>query len=455
MSSSALCPLDGRYAKQLGNLSVFFSETALMKARLAVEIHWLITLSQSNIAAIPALNANAEKNLLHLLEQFDDSAMERIKTIEIDTHHDVKAVEYYLRECLEDDEHLKHLSPWIHFAATSEDINNLAYSLMFQEALHKALLPQLKTLYQALKDLAHTYKDTPMLARTHGQSATPTTFGKEIAVFAWRLHKAIQPIATWQPSGKFSGAVGNFNAHMAAFPKADWCSLSAQLVQALGFSWQPLTTQIEPHDGLSTLCHHFIEAHTILLDLSRDVWHYISLHYLKQAKISQGQVGSSTMPHKINPIQFENAEGNLGLSNALLSHMAQKLPISRLQRDLSDSTVMRNVGTAFGYAHLAYQNLEKGLGLISTDGQMMQKDLDQHWEVLAEAAQSVLRALGQSDAYEALKASTQGKTMSEEDWHAWLNDANLDPETFDKLSALTPEGYTGLAAELVRFLPED
>jgi adenylosuccinate lyase len=446
----AVSPLDGRYAAKTQALQDYCSEFALLKYRLIVEVRWLQHLAKTvEIAEVPALSATATKKLEALLANFSEEDALAIKQIEHSTNHDVKAVEYFLKQFCQQDDELSKVSEFIHFACTSEDINNLAYAMMSQAALQTVMLPQLQNLQQQLSQLAHAAAAIPMLARTHGQSASPTTFGKEMANFVARLKRQYQQLQHAQLSGKFSGAVGNFNAHLAAYPQVDWPSMAQAFVTSLGIEFNAYTTQIEPHDSLVELLNHLALSNTILIDLCRDVWGYISLGYCKQ-KVKSNEVGSSTMPHKVNPIDFENAEGNLGLSNALIHYLRSQLPTSRWQRDLVDSTVLRNLGSCFAYALVAYQAISKGLSKLDIDENKMQQDLDAHYEVLTEAIQTVMRRYGCEQPYERLKALSRGQAIDQAALVAFINDLEIPKHEKQRLCALTPSTYLGYADQLAK-----
>jgi adenylosuccinate lyase len=446
----ALSPLDGRYAAKLAAVRRLFSEAGLMRERVRVECAWLLALAQGPAAPVLAtLPPPAYRWLETLAADPAATDVSAIKAIETRTNHDVKAVEYWIRGELE----ARGASPaqleWVHFGCTSEDINNLAYALMLQGARTKLLLPTLDAIGALLDLLAGRYAAVAMLARTHGQAATPTTVGKELANVAARLEIQRGCIARVVILGKMNGAVGNFNAHVAALPQIDWPNFSARFVVSLGLQPNAYTTQIEPHDWIAEYCHALMRADTVLLDLARDLWSYIALGYFKQ-RPAAGEVGSSTMPHKVNPIDFENAEGNLGLANALLAHFAEKLPISRLQRDLSDSTVLRNLGVAIGHAVLAYQSLTAGLKKIELDEARVAQDLDRAWEVLGEAVQTVMRAHGIPDAYDRLKAFTRGRPIDQAAMREFIGSLDLPAAEKKRLLELAPHTYLGLAAALAR-----
>ena len=447
---NALSPLDGRYAAQVADLSPIFSEAGFMRRRLQVEITWLLALSEAGFAELPPFSSEDRARLERLVADFDEAAAGRIKAIERELNHDVKAVEVFIRERVSGQPGLARALEFIHFACTSEDINNTSHALMLREARDEVLLPRLHEIIGRLRDLAHAEAGTPMLSRTHGQTASPTTVGKEIANVVARLQRAVERIAAVPVQAKLNGAVGNFNAHLVAYPEHDWETFSRRVIESLALVWNPYTIQIEPHDYMAELFDAVARANTILLDLDRDVWGYISLGYFKQ-RTRAGEVGSSTMPHKVNPIDFENSEGNLGLSNALLRHLSDKLPVSRWQRDLTDSTVLRNVGVALGYALLGYTSCLRGLGKLEVDPARLAADLDAAWEVLAEPVQTVMRRYGLAEPYERLKAFTRGRAISREDLLAFIDSLHELPESErSRLKALAPAGYTGLAETLAR-----
>jgi adenylosuccinate lyase len=446
----ALSPLDGRYAAKLVAVRKIFSEAGLMRERVRVECAWLLSLGAGPAAhALTDLPADARRWCEALAADPGATDVAAIKTIEARTNHDVKAVEYWIRTELAARGATPAQLEWVHFGCTSEDINNLAYALMLKSARSRVLLPALDDLIALLDALAVQYAEVGMLARTHGQTATPTTVGKEIANVSARLRGQRGGLGRVVILGKMNGAVGNFNAHVAALPQIDWRAVSAGFIASLGLETNPYTTQIEPHDWIAEYCHVLMRANTVLLDFSRDMWSYISLGYFRQRLIA-GEVGSSTMPHKVNPIDFENAEGNLGLANALLGHFADKLPISRLQRDLTDSTVLRNLGVAVGHAALAYGSLKTGLGKVQLDPLRLGEDLDRAWEVLGEAVQTVMRAHGIPDAYDRLKNFTRGKPMDESAMRAFIESLELPAADKQRLLQLTPGTYLGLAPELAR-----
>ncbi len=445
---TALSPLDGRYAPKLDGLRELFSEYGLIRFRVFTEVRWLQFLAERrDIADIGPLSPVVGDVLNRMAEHFTPDDARRIKAIELETNHDVKAVEYYIAERLSADADLGRLRPFIHFACTSEDINNVAYALMLRHGRDDQLLPMLRQLMNRLGVMARQLAGMPMLSRTHGQSASPTTMGKEMANVEQRLRRQILTLQRVQPLAKMNGAVGNFNAHVVAYPEVDWPSLARGFVESIGLRYNAWTTQIEPHDWIAEYCQAVSRINTILLDAARDFWGYISIGYFRQRKIGT-EVGSSTMPHKVNPIDFENAEGNLGVANALLGHLAEKLPVSRWQRDLSDSTALRNLGVALGHSLLAYTSLLSGLHKLDADPQAMAADLDACWEVLAEAVQTVMRRHGHADAYEQLKAMTRGERVNREDLIAFIQRLELPDEARAALEQLTPAGYTGLAEAL-------
>ncbi|MGL5334608.1 MAG: adenylosuccinate lyase [Enterovibrio sp.] len=449
---SALSPLDGRYGEKLIALRPIFSEFGLLKYRVLVEIRWLQKLAAAqDIAEVAPFSPAAELFLQEIFTQFCERDAMRIKEIERVTNHDVKAVEYFLKEKFAAHSELQAVSEFIHFACTSEDINNCAHALMLQEARQTVLLPQMRALVHTLTTLAKSYRDVALLSRTHGQPATPTTVGKELANFAYRLQRQIEQVEQVEILAKMNGAVGNYNAHLSAYPQVDWHQLSEQFVTELGLVWNPYTTQIEPHDYIAQLFDALARFNTILIDFSRDIWGYIALGVFTQKSVS-GEIGSSTMPHKINPIDFENAEGNLGLANAIFAHLGQKLPISRWQRDLSDSTVLRNLGVGAGYALVAYHSLLKGLTKLDIDPQTLELHLSQNWEVLAEPIQTVMRRYGIEKPYEKLKELTRGKRISAQELAFFIDGLALPQQEKERLKALTPSNYLGDAARLVDLL---
>ena len=449
---TALSPLDGRYAPRLAPLRELFSEHALIRFRVLVEVEWLKALAaESALREIPAFSAAALSRLDDVAASFTEPDGARVKEIEARTNHDVKAVEYFLKERLGDNQEVSRVAEFIHFACTSEDINNVCHALMAKRARDEVMLPALDKIIARVSALAHELADAAMLARTHGQPASPTTLGKEMANVAARLKRARDKLAGVTLLAKMNGAVGNYNAHLAAYPDVDWERLSRSVLTRLGLELNPYTIQIEPHDALAELFDAYARANTILLDFDRDVWGYISLGYFRQ-KLKAGEVGSSTMPHKVNPIDFENSEGNLGLANALLRHMSEKLPVSRWQRDLTDSTVIRNVGVALGHTLLAYDSCLRGLAKLDANREKLAEDLDENWEVLAEPIQTVMRRYGVTGAYEQLKDLTRGRHgMTREALHGFIESLTQIPESERKrLLSLTPATYIGKAAELAR-----
>ena len=448
---TALSPLDGRYAAKVDALREQFSEFALIRQRMRVEVAWLLALAaEPAITEVPPFSDDARATLDAVVSSFSVADAARVKTIERTTNHDVKAVEYWLKERLASSPEIVRVAEFVHFACTSEDINNLAYGIALEEARRNTLLPLLESVAADLRALAHAHADVPMLARTHGQPATPTTLGKEFANVYARLERQIAALARLPIKGKLNGAVGNYNAHAIAYPDVEWEKVAARTVASLGLEFNPYTTQIEPHDGIAEYCDALARANSILIDLDRDIWSYVSLGYFRQ-RMREGEVGSSTMPHKVNPIDFENSEGNLGFANALLRHLAEKLPISRWQRDLTDSTVLRNLGVALGHAMLGWTALRQGLAKLDVDENRIAADLDSNWEVLAEAIQTVMRRHGLPEPYEQLKALTRGKTgMTRESLRAFIAGLALPADAKSRLLALTPATYVGLGARLAR-----
>ena len=453
---TALSPLDGRYFAKVDALRQYFSEFALIRYRVQVEIEWFIALSnEPNITEVPSLSSQAKSFLNQLSNDFSVADAERVKTIEATTNHDVKAIEYWLKELLVKNPEIAQSMEFIHFACTSEDINNLAYALMLQSSREHVMLPALDRIINRLMELAHQLADVPMLARTHGQPATPTTLGKELANVIYRLQRARKKLAEVSILGKINGAVGNYNAHLSTYPDIDWETFARQFVEKLGLEFNPYTTQIEPHDMVAELFDAYARINTILLDLNRDIWGYISLGYFKQ-KIKANEVGSSTMPHKVNPIDFENAEGNLGIANALLRHFSEKLPISRWQRDLTDSTVLRNIGVALGHTLLAYDSCLKGLNKLDVNLIKLQDDLDNAWEILAEPIQTVMRRYQIANPYEQLKALTRGKEgITQEALHQFINNLKIPESEKTRLLALKPSNYLGQAVSLAKRIAEN
>jgi adenylosuccinate lyase len=448
---TALSPLDGRYADKVDALRGDFSEFALIRQRVRVELAWLAALAaEPAIREVPPFSDGAEHALAEVAAAFSPEDAARVKAIERTTNHDVKAVEYWLKERFASVPEIARVAEFIHFACTSEDINNLAYGIALSDARRATLLPMLEAIAADLRELAHAHAALPMLARTHGQAATPTTLGKEFANVYARLERQIAAFARLPIKGKLNGAVGNYNAHVIAYPDVDWERLAARTVASVGLEFSPYTTQIEPHDGIAEYCDALARANTVLIDLDRDVWGYVSLGYFRQ-RLREGEVGSSTMPHKVNPIDFENSEGNLGVANALLRHLAEKLPVSRWQRDLTDSTVLRNLGVALGHALLGWTALRQGLAKLEADPARIAADLDANWEVLAEAIQTVMRRYGLPQPYEQLKALTRGRSgMTPEALRAFIESLALPAEAKERLASLAPATYVGLAEALAR-----
>ncbi|MCY4464851.1 MAG: adenylosuccinate lyase [Chloroflexi bacterium] len=454
MSLLAISPLDGRYADKVAPLRDYLSEWALIKHRVLVQLRWLRAMSaQPGITHVRAFTTDEQILLSRLEADFDQATAERVKAIEARTNHDSKAVEYYLREQLEATS-LADMAGSLHFACTSDDINNLAYALMFRGAIRQIWQPAARGLLDSLVELARSTATVPMLARTHGQAATPTSLGKEFAVFVHRLRRQLRQIDVQEYLGKFNGAVGAYNAHIAAYPGVDWLSFSREFVEGLGLTQNPLTTQIEAHDYLAELAQSVMRFNSVLLDLCRDMWSYISLAYFRQQVVPR-ETGSSTMPHKVNPIDFENAEANLGISNALFAHLAGKLPISRLQRDLSDSSALRNVGVAISHSYLALMSMRRGLGKLEVDSAALAADLDDAWQLLAEAVQTVMRKHHLPEAYEQLKALTRGQQITRESLHAFIHTLALPDEEKQSLLQMTPATYLGLAGQLVALAVEE
>ncbi|QVL50967.1 MAG: adenylosuccinate lyase [Thiocapsa sp.] len=447
---TAISPVDGRYGAKTTDLRPIFSEFGLIRYRVLVEIRWLQTLSRHpGIPEVPVFSTDADRLLDDIAEQFGVADAQRIKEIERTTNHDVKAVEYFLKERVAAHPQLHAASEFIHFACTSEDINNLAHGLMLSAGREQVLLPEMNAVIAAVRGLAHRYADQPMLSRTHGQPATPTTLGKEMANLVHRLRIQRDRVAEVTLLGKMNGAVGHYNAHRVAYPEVDWPGLTRDFVASLGLAWNPYTTQIEPHDYMAELFDAVARFNTILIDLSRDLWGYISLGYFKQRTVA-GEVGSSTMPHKVNPIDFENAEGNLGIANAILRHLAEKLPISRWQRDLTDSTVLRNLGVGVAHTSIAIQSALRGIGKLEADPGRMAADLDANWEVLAEPIQTLMRRYGVDRPYERLKELTRGQRIGPEALKVFIDGLEIPQEAKAELAALTPATYLGDAARLAR-----
>lgn len=446
---TAVSPIDGRYADKTAELRSIFSEFGLLKYRVQVEVRWLQKLASTTaIEQVPAFSAEANAILDNIVATFDESHAGRIKEIERTTNHDVKAVEYFLKEQVAQNEELNAVNEFIHFACTSEDINNMSHALMLKEARDSVILPYTDKLVDELKRLAKEYQSIPMMARTHGQPASPTTMGKEMANVAYRLERQRKQIAEVAVLGKVNGAVGNYNAHLSAYPSLDWAQFAQEFVTSLGVTLNPFTTQIEPHDYIAELFDAVARFNTILIDFNRDVWGYIALGHFKQKTIA-GEIGSSTMPHKVNPIDFENSEGNLGLANALFGHLASKLPVSRWQRDLTDSTVLRNLGVGVGYAIIAYQATLKGISKLQVNEQSLLNELDNNWELLAEPIQTVMRRYGIEKPYEKLKELTRGKKVNQQIMAEFIDGLELPDEAKVQLKKLTPSNYIGQAVDLV------
>ena len=445
-----LSPLDGRYAAKVDALREHFSEYGLIRRRLQVEVEWLKALAaEPHFAEIPAFSPATVAELDRLVASFGPEQAAEVKAIEATTNHDVKALEYWIKDKLAGNPEVMRAKEFIHFACTSEDINNLSHALMLKGARDAAMVPALDKVIARLREMAHQLADLPMMSRTHGQPATPTTVGKELANVVYRLERARRVIVSVSLLGKINGAVGNYNAHLAAYPDYDWETFARRFVESLGLEFNPYTIQIEPHDALAELFDAFARANTILIDLDRDVWGYISLGFFRQ-KLKAGEIGSSTMPHKVNPIDFENSEGNLGLANAVLRHLSEKLPISRWQRDLTDSTVLRNMGVALGYALLGYDSLLRGLGKLEANADVLCTDLDANWELLAEPIQTVMRRYGIENPYEKLKELTRGNRVSRDGMQAFVKSLDIPQAAKEELLKLTPWDYTGKAAELAR-----
>ncbi|MGE8231340.1 MULTISPECIES: adenylosuccinate lyase [Achromobacter] len=446
---NALSPLDGRYASRGDALRGLLSEAGFMAHRVEVEVAWLVALSDAGLPELPAFSEAARVRLQQLVRDFSESDAARIKDIERVTNHDVKAVEYWLKEKVADDAELARAAEFIHFACTSEDINNTSHALMLTRARNEVVVPRLRELAAKLNEMAIAQADQPMLSRTHGQPASPTTLGKEFANVAARLNRAIAAVEAVEPLAKLNGATGNYNAHLSAYPEIDWPAFSQRVLAGLGLTQNRHTIQIEPHDWMSALFDAITRANIIVLDLDRDIWGYVALGYFKQ-RLKEGEVGSSTMPHKVNPIDFENSEGNLGLANAVLRHLADKLPISRWQRDLTDSTVLRNLGVGLGYCLVAWDACMRGLGKLEVNTAAIDADIDACWEVLAEPVQTVMRRYGLPQPYEQLKALTRGKGITEEGLREFIQGLALPEEPKARLLAMTPRSYIGLAAALAR-----
>ncbi len=444
---TAISPIDGRYGSKTSQLRDIFSEYGLIHYRVLVEVRWLQQLSQHpQVTEVKPFSDTANQLLDNLVDNFSVEQAQRIKDIESTTNHDVKAVEYFIKESIADNAELNAVSEYIHFACTSEDINNLSHALMLKAGRDNVVVPALTDITDKLTEMAKTFSDVPMLSRTHGQTASPTTVGKEIANVVYRLRRQLEQIASVPLLGKINGAVGNYNAHLSAYPDIDWAGNAQHFIEGLGLSFNPYTTQIEPHDYMAELFDALSRSNTILIDFSRDIWGYISLGYFKQKTIA-GEVGSSTMPHKVNPIDFENAEGNMGIANALFGHLTAKLPISRWQRDLTDSTVLRNMGVGMGYSMIAFASLAKGLGKLELNEQRLQEDLDNCWEVLAEPIQTVMRRYGIEKPYEKLKALTRGNTIDQATIKAFVEGLDMPDQAKAELTAMLPSTYIGNAVE--------
>ena len=444
-SISALSPVDGRYGSKTAALRPYFSEFGLIYNRVLVEVRWLQCLAaHPQITEVSPLSAKANALLENLIESFNETAAQRVKDIESTTNHDVKAVEYYIKEQFKDNAELLAVNEYVHFACTSEDINNLAHGLMLKQGLEQVMLPAMQDVLSQIKQLAYDHQNQPMLSRTHGQTASPSTMGKEMANVAARLQRQLKQIKKMELLGKINGAVGNYNAHYSAYPEIDWQANAQTFVESLGLTWNPYTTQIEPHDYIAELFDAIARFNTILLDFDRDIWGYISLGFFKQKTIA-GEIGSSTMPHKVNPIDFENSEGNLGIANALLQHLASKLPISRWQRDLTDSTSLRNLGVGLAHSLIAYQSTLKGISKLQLNAPRLNADLDSAWEVLAEPIQTVMRRYAIEEPYEKLKALTRGKAINAEIMADFIDTLELPQSVKDELKKLTPANYIGNA----------
>lgn len=446
-SLTAVSPIDGRYSGKTEQLRTVFSEYGLIRNRVTVEVQWLRKLAKHPaISEVPAFSAEANTILEGLVNDFSLEHAQRVKEIERTTNHDVKAVEYLIKETIADNAELGAVSEFVHFACTSEDINNLSHALMLKEGRDQVVLPALQRVTDSIAEMARTFADEPMLSRTHGQTASPTTVGKEMANVAYRLQRQIEQIKSVPLLGKINGAVGNYNAHLSAYPDIDWQANAKEFIEGLGLSFNPYTIQIEPHDYMAELFDALARVNTILIDFARDIWGYISLAFFKQKTVA-GEVGSSTMPHKVNPIDFENAEGNMGLANAIYGHLSAKLPVSRWQRDLTDSTVLRNMGVGLGYSLIAYASLEKGIGKLELNRERLEDDLDNSWEVLAEPIQTVMRRYGVEEPYEKLKGLTRGNVVDKATIQAFIDTLDIPEEAKTSLKALTPSNYIGNAAE--------
>ena len=444
---TAITSVDGRYHSKTKQFGHIFSEYGLIKNRLLVELKWLIHLSQTEgVEEVNPLSNNDVNWVMSIYDNFTPTEAQKVKEIEATTNHDVKAVEYYIKDQLDSHPTLSQIKEFVHFACTSEDINNLSYALMLKEARDSLFIPTIQGIIKQLSDMAMEYADVPMMAKTHGQPASPTTMGKEMANVVYRLKYQLNLLSQVTLFGKLNGAVGNFNAHYSAYPELDWPQISEDFITDLGLTFHPFTTQIEPHDFVAELCHTMVRLNTIQLDLARDVWGYISTGYFTQKTVA-GEIGSSTMPHKVNPIDFENAEGNLGLANAILNHLAEKLPVSRWQRDLTDSTVLRSLGTAFGHCAIAWASLSKGLGKLTINENVLNKDLDDNWELLAEPIQTVMRRYGIENPYEKLKELTRGHKIDQEQMQLFIQDLEIPDDAKARLMTMTPANYLGNAKE--------
>ena len=444
---TAISPIDGRYGNKTSDLQPIFSEYGLIRHRVMVEIRWLQALANNpQIPEVPVFTDSANQLLNSLVENFQLSYAERVKEIEKTTNHDVKAVEYFIKEHIKANREINAVSEFIHFACTSEDINNLSHALMLTEARNQVLLPLMDDIIKAIKTLAHSFANIPMLSRTHGQPASPTTLGKEMANVVYRLERQREQLVNVTLLGKINGAVGNYNAHLSAYPEIDWQAFAEKFVNGLGLDWNPYTIQIEPHDYIAEFFHAVERFNTIIIDFARDIWSYISIGYFKQKTVA-GEIGSSTMPHKVNPIDFENAEGNLGIANAILQHLGAKLPISRWQRDLTDSTVLRNLGVGIAHSTIAYEALLKGIGKLEVNEAQLAQDLDNNWEVLAEPIQTVMRRYGVANPYEKLKELTRGHKVNADSIQAFIKTLDIPAEEIERLLKLTPSNYIGNATE--------
>ena len=444
---TAISPIDGRYGNKTSDLQPIFSEYGLIRHRVMVEVRWLQALANNpQIPEVPVFTDSANQLLNSLVENFQLSYAERVKEIEKTTNHDVKAVEYFIKEHIKANREINAVSEFIHFACTSEDINNLSHALMLTEARNQVLLPLMDDIIKAIKTLAHSFANIPMLSRTHGQPASPTTLGKEMANVVYRLERQREQLVNVTLLGKINGAVGNYNAHLSAYPEIDWQAFAEKFVNGLGLDWNPYTIQIEPHDYIAEFFHAVERFNTIIIDFARDIWSYISIGYFKQKTVA-GEIGSSTMPHKVNPIDFENAEGNLGIANAILQHLGAKLPISRWQRDLTDSTVLRNLGVGIAHSTIAYEALLKGIGKLEVNEAQLAQDLDNNWEVLAEPIQTVMRRYGVANPYEKLKELTRGHKVNADSIQAFIKTLDIPAEEIERLLKLTPSNYIGNATE--------